>query len=63
MSSQEAAICPSCEVCEYCGLEIEEEGQKCAARDDARCQPVPEGSSKEYCSQCGSKLKTWGDNS
>lgn len=56
MSSQEATICPSCEMCEYCGLEIEEEGQKCAARDDAECSPVPDESDQNYCPQCGTTL-------
>jgi hypothetical protein len=25
--------------CEFCGLPIEEEGQKCPALDDGRCEP------------------------
>ena len=26
-------------ICEYCGFEIEEEGQECPALDDGECQP------------------------
>lgn len=26
-------------VCEFCGFEIEEPGQPCAALDDGRCSP------------------------
>jgi len=40
-------------MCEYCGLEIQEQGQRCPARDDTACSPVPDESDKKYCSHCG----------
>lgn len=53
MSSQKAAICPSCEVCECCGLEIEEEGQKCAARDDEQADGSRENKVPVYDKERG----------
>jgi len=43
-------------MCEYCGLEIQEQGQRCPALDDAACSPVPDESEQNYCAECGAPL-------
>lgn len=34
-----ATLGPQAEICEFCGLPIEEESQTCPALDDGRCRP------------------------
>jgi len=39
VSSEEFAVLDEPLVCDFCGFEIEEVGQQCAALDDGRCRP------------------------
>jgi len=37
--SSEPTYSDDTEICEFCGMPIEEDGQKCAALHDGRCRP------------------------